>query len=149
MKNLSGLLFLETNGQIARIIDNVIEFGDDEVELLYEFVRFWVLSELDCLDQSFLETHRQVMSSVHLHHAVTQSNHVLHVTIGQVSLRLQKRIELPLGNLAREAGFVPSPCRDDLNFLEHWEDRRHERFAAELNPALAGIRDDIDTSHSH
>ena len=100
--SLLPLFFLQSDCQIADVVDDVVELGNHEVQLLDQFVGLRVLPELDSLYQGFLELHCQVVCRVHLHHGVAQSHHIFHVTVDQFSLCFKEGVQLPLRDIVGE-----------------------------------------------
>ena len=101
-----ALFLLQANGEVATVIDYIIELGDNEVQLLDQLVGFRELPELHRLYQGFLELHGKVMCSIHFHHRVSQCDDIFHVAICELSLGLQESIQFPLRHLPWEAAFI-------------------------------------------
>lgn len=74
-------LSLKSDCQILRAFEDLIEFGIDELLLLYQFIYFWILPKLDCFYQAVVKLFSDTMGCLHFNIRVTNAYEVCYELI--------------------------------------------------------------------
>ena len=99
-------------------MNNFIEFLDYKIELLDELRRLGELPKLDSLNKSLIEFLCEMMRCIDLHHGVSQGHNVSYHCLIHGPLGFQEGMQLPLGDIRWEVGFIFGSSRYNLDLAK-------------------------------
>lgn len=136
-----SLFFGQLNGQILGFGNDIVHIGEDQFELVDEFLWVWHFLEFDSFQKRVGEQLLHLLGTVDLLGAVTDDNNIIQVVGVELCRQFKESVLLPLQHLLGLLGLELLSSADDFHLVQQLHRLRQPFVTRLVHPVFYCIRD--------